>query len=85
MARFHGEEKQSRVQTLQKPKMKESKYISSDYHKGSDTERKLPKIALKHKKEVKEVWFLLARDSIRVQTLLRENQEEHLCPELAYF
>lgn len=33
MARFHGGEKQSRVQTLQKPKMKESKYISSDYHK----------------------------------------------------
>ena len=33
MATSHGGEKRSRVQTLQKPKMKESKYVSSDYHK----------------------------------------------------
>lgn len=46
MARFHGGEKQSRVQTLQKPKMKESKYISSDYHKEV-TQKETPKDCIK--------------------------------------
>ena len=33
MATSHGGERGTRVQTLQKPKRKESKYISSDYPK----------------------------------------------------
>lgn len=32
MATSHGGERRTRVQKLQKPKMKESKYISSDHH-----------------------------------------------------
>ena len=42
MATSRGGEKHSRVQTLQNPKMKESKYISSDYHKEV-TQKETPK------------------------------------------